>query len=148
MIIAMDDILWSIDPHNDTMEKSLLRMMEFADALKKRHGASIEIALDKKVRSLKLDMKTRHEVFIIFKDALRMIVQHSGGKETLVHIDLFRNKLSLKLQDPTATFDNNNTAEINSLIRDMNDRAASINAELDVQQDNKGVAVVLLVNGI
>ncbi|MEI9911526.1 MAG: hypothetical protein WDO71_18865 [Bacteroidota bacterium] len=51
MIIAMDDILWSIDPDNDTMEKSLLRMMEFADALKNRHGASIEIILDKKVRS-------------------------------------------------------------------------------------------------
>jgi signal transduction histidine kinase len=30
MILAMDDILWSIDPQNDSMEKSLLRMMEFA----------------------------------------------------------------------------------------------------------------------
>lgn len=144
MINAMDDILWSIDPRNDTMEKSLLRMMEFADELKKRYDASIEIALDKKVRALKLDMKTRHEVFIIFKEALRMIVQHSGGKQTLVHIDLFRNKLSLKLQDPTASFDKN-TEDINALVREMSDRANSIDAELDVQHDSKGVAVVLLV---
>ena len=36
MIIAMDDILWTIDPRNDSMEKSLLRMMEFADALEKQ----------------------------------------------------------------------------------------------------------------
>ncbi|MBL7743685.1 MAG: hypothetical protein JNN00_09465 [Chitinophagaceae bacterium] len=144
MIIAMDDILWSIDPHNDNMEKSLLRMMEFADALKNRHGANIELALDKKVRSLKLDMKIRHEVFIIFKEALRMIVQYSGGRETLVHIDLFKNKLSLKLQDAVATLDKN-TTEIDHCIKEMNDRSAAINADLDVQYDKNGIAVILLV---
>ncbi|MBL7738918.1 MAG: hypothetical protein JNK14_06835 [Chitinophagaceae bacterium] len=144
MIIAMDDILWSIDPQNDNMERSLLRMMEFADALKNRHGANIELALDKKVRSLKLDMKIRHEVFIIFKEALRMIVQYSGGRETLVHIDLFKNKLSLKLQDAGATLDKN-TTEIDNCIKEMNDRSAAISADLDVQYDKNGIAVILLV---
>jgi ligand-binding sensor domain-containing protein len=144
MIIAMDDIMWSIDPQNDNMEKSLLRMMEFADALKNRHGANIELALDKKVRFLKLDMKTRHEVFLVFKEALRTIVQYSCGKETLVHIDLFKNKLSIKLQDATATFDKN-VAEIDKSIREMNSRAVMINADLDVQYDKNGVAIILLV---
>src|SRR5690606_21310310 len=82
MITAMDDILWSIDPANDTMQKSLLRMMEFTDSLKNRHGSNIELAIDKKVRSLKLDMKTRHEAFLIFKSALIMMVQYAGGKDT------------------------------------------------------------------
>ena len=144
MIIAMDDILWSIDPDNDTMEKSLLRMMEFADALKNRHGASIEIALDKKVRSLKPDMKIRHEVFLIFKLVLRMMVQYSGGKKTVIHIDLFKNKLSIKLQDATATL-NKNVAEIDASIKEINTRSALISADLDVQYDKNGIAVVLLV---
>jgi ligand-binding sensor domain-containing protein/signal transduction histidine kinase len=144
MIIAMDDILWSIDPQNDSMEKSLLRMMEFSDALKNRYGAGIELALDKKVRSLKLDMKTRHEVFFIFKEALRLIVQYSGGRETLIHIDLFKNNLSLKLQDPGASLEKNVTA-IDKSIKEMNDRAVLIHAELDVQCDRKGIAIILLV---
>jgi ligand-binding sensor domain-containing protein len=144
MIIAMDDILWSIDPDNDTMEKSLLRMMEFADALKNRHGAGIEIALDKKVRSLRPDMKTRHEVFLVFKQALRMIVQYSGGKNTLVHIDLFKNKLSVRLQDATASMDKN-INEIDESIKDMHTRSAHIGADLDVQYDKDGIVVILLV---
>lgn len=144
MIIAMDDILWSIDPQNDNMQKSLLRMMEFMDSLKNRHGANIELALDKKVRSLRLDMKTRHEVFLIFKEALRMIVQYAGGKDTLIHIDLFKNKLSLKLQDATADLDLNHLA-IDECIREMHSRASFINAELDVQYDKTGVAIILLV---
>jgi ligand-binding sensor domain-containing protein len=144
MIIAMDDILWSIDPDNDSMEKSLLRMMEFADVLKNLYGASIEIALDKKVRSLKPDMKTRHEVFLIFKQVLTIIVQYSSGKKTLVHIDLFKNKLSVKLQDTTATLDKN-IVEIEESIKDMHTRAGHIGAELDVQQDKNGITVILLI---
>jgi signal transduction histidine kinase len=144
MIIAMDDILWSIDPENDSMEKSLLRMMEFADALRNRHGAHIELALDKKVRSLRLDMKTRHEVFFIFKEALRTIVQYSGGKQTLIHIDLFKNRLSVKLQDATANLDKN-TAAADKSIKEMNDRAALIYADLDVQYDKNDMTIILLV---
>src|SRR5690606_3890367 len=144
MITAMDDILWSIDPANDTMQKSLLRMMEFTDSLKNRHGSNIELAIDKKVRSLKLDMKTRHEAFLIFKAALIMMVQYAGGKDTLVHIDLFRNKLSIKLQEPTANLELNSES-IDELVREMHERASSINADLDVQYDKNGVAVILLV---
>ena len=144
MIIAMDDILWSIDPDNDNMEKSLLRMMEFADVIKNLYGANIEIALDKKVRSLRLDMKTRHELFLIFKQALLMIVQHSGGKHTLVHIDLFKNKLSVKLQDKTATLDKN-LSVIDESIRAMYTRSSYIGAELDIQNDTRGLVIILLV---
>jgi hypothetical protein len=144
MIIAMDDILWSIDPLNDTMEKSLLRMMEFADSLKTRHAASIEISIDKKVRSLKLDMKTRHEAFLVFKQALTMIVVYSGGRQTLINIDLFKNKLSVRLQDKIASLDKNIT-EIDELIKEMNTRSEFIAADLDVQYDNNGIAIVLLV---
>jgi hypothetical protein len=144
MIIAMDDILWSIDPLNDTMEKSLLRMMEFADSVKTRYAASIEISIDKKVRSLKLDMKTRHEAFLVFKQALTMIVVYSGGRQTLINIDLFKNKLSVRLQDKTASLDKNIT-QIDDIIKEMNTRSEFIAADLDVQYDNNGIAIVLLV---
>ncbi|RYF94077.1 MAG: hypothetical protein EOO02_23820 [Chitinophagaceae bacterium] len=144
MIIAMDDILWSIDPENDSMEKTLLRMMEFTDALKQRHGASIELEVDKKIRSLNLDMKVRNEFFLIFKEGLRMIVQYADGKDTLINIDLFRNKLSLKLQDATARLDTH-IDEIERAIKEINTRSALIMAEADIQYDKNGIAIILLI---
>jgi nitrate/nitrite-specific signal transduction histidine kinase len=89
-------------------------------------------------------MKTRHDVFLIFKQALQMMVEHAGGKQTVVHIDLFKHKLSIKLQDATASFDKNTTA-IDDYIKAMNAQATMINADLDVQLDQKGMAIVLLV---
>lgn len=144
MIIAMDDILWSIDPENDSMEKTLLRMMEFTDAMKQRHTASIELVVDKKIRSLKLDMKVRNEFFLIFKEGLRMIVQYAGGRDTLINIDLFRNKLSLKLQDATARMDTH-IEEIEQCIKEINTRTGLIMAEADIQYDRNGIAIILLI---
>ncbi len=144
MIIAMDDILWSIDPENDSMEKTLLRMMEYTDSLKNRHGAVIDLALDKRVRSLKLDMKTRHEFFLIFKEGLKMIVQYAQGRNTLVNIDLFKNRLSMRLQDAGARLDTN-IMEIEQIIKEINTRSSTIRAELDIQYDRGGVGIVLMI---
>src|SRR6476659_2022209 len=40
MMVSMDEILWSIDPDNDTMEKTLQRIFEFANTLETANGAS------------------------------------------------------------------------------------------------------------
>ncbi|MFN4316317.1 MAG: two-component regulator propeller domain-containing protein [Chitinophagaceae bacterium] len=144
MIIAMDDILWSIDPENDSMEKTVLRMLEYADALRNRHEANIEISVDKKVQSLKLDMKTRHEFLLIFKDALRLMVQLAGGRQSLLQVDLFRHKLSLKFQDHTARLDSN-AAEIDQAIEQIQERCELLNGESDIQYDKNGMAIVVLL---
>lgn len=144
MIVAMDDILWSIDPENDSMEKTILRMMEFTDALKQRHSGNIELTVDKKIHSLKMDMKVRNEFFLIFKEGLRMIVEHAGGRDTLINVDLFRNKLSLKLQDASARLDVK-VDLIERSIKEINTRSAAINAESDIQYDKNGIAIILLI---
>ena len=77
MIDAMDDMMWSIQPENDNMQKTLARMTEFAQGLQKNHDFEIEMIVDNKVRSLELDMKSRHEIFLIFKEALKNVTAHS-----------------------------------------------------------------------
>ncbi len=144
MIVAMDDILWSIDPENDSMEKTILRMMEFTDATKQRYGAAIELAVDKKIHSLKMDMKVRNEFFLIFKEGLRMITEYAAGRDTLINIDIFRNKLSLKLQDATARMDSK-VDDIERCIREINNRSKLIHAEADIQYDKNGIAIILLI---
>ncbi len=144
MVIAMDDILWSLHPENDNMEKTIARMTEFSDALTNRKGINIEMAVDEKVKSLQLDMKSRHEFFLIFKDALRSMSEYSNGTQILVNIDMQRAGLSMKIrdngryEDPTAIFSD-------SCMLSMLRRAEQIHALLDIQTDKKGVSVILLM---
>lgn len=143
MIIAMDDMLWSIDPANDSMDKTILRMNEFTDALKARHEAEIFTRIDSRVQKLKLDMKARLGFFIVYKEALRMIIQNSGGKKTLINIDLVKNKLILKIQDDVQVdLEDIHVAKNRD---EMRTHARQIEAELDVQVDKNGTNVILMV---
>ncbi|HMK03987.1 MAG TPA: triple tyrosine motif-containing protein [Ferruginibacter sp.] len=141
MMIAMDDMLWVIDPANDSMEKTLLRMSEFIDSLRNRHEADIIMQVEEKVKNLKLDMKLRHGFFIIFKTALRCTVQYSGARETLVNIDLQKNSLSLKMLS-SAGLKEADTA-ISKYLGEMKTHAENINAELDIQTDKYETNIVL-----
>jgi ligand-binding sensor domain-containing protein len=92
MIIAMDDMLWSIDPINDSMEKTIERIREFIDALKRRHSANIELLVDKKAETLLLNMRLRHDVFILMKEGIRSVVQ-AGSKNVRLHIGIQKDTL-------------------------------------------------------
>jgi hypothetical protein len=144
MIIAMDDILWSIQPENDNMEKTILRIEEFVDALRNRYGPVIELQVDKRARNLQLDMKTRHEFFLIFKEALKTFVQMAGAKEVLIYLDFSVNKLALKIQSPF-TFLDSEDVEIEKSVAGMEQRASLIGALLDVQADARASNIILLL---
>lgn len=97
MIIAMDDMLWGIDPENDTMHKIVLRMKEFTDALNNRYAAEIDMIVDKKVEGLPINMKLRLEAFLLFKEALRSLV-NAGVRTCHIHIGPEKGKLSFTIQ--------------------------------------------------
>ena len=43
MITAMDDMLWSIDPANDTMQKFIARAKEFAASISYNKNAAVTV---------------------------------------------------------------------------------------------------------
>ena len=144
MMIAMDDMLWMIDPANDNMEKTLLRMTEFIDSLRNRHQAEIDMHVDEKVRSLKLGMKNRHSFFFIFKTALRCMVQYSGARQVLINIDLQKeNSLCLKMHGET-TIPGYDPVTMRCM-EEMRNHASAIHAELDMQKGKAGGNMVLLM---
>ena len=142
MIDAMDDMLWSLNPDNDYMEKTILRMRESAEGLQHTYGTEIQIEIDEKVKSVKMDMRTRHELFLIFKEGLRTIASNSRSG-TLVNADLSGGKLLVKIHN--AGMNANGDPEVERSYQELRQRAKVIRAELDIQIDKKGIFIVLLV---
>lgn len=142
MITALDDMLWSIDPANDKMDKMLQRMSEYTDAMKKNFDTEITLKAEERLTRVDLNMKLRYGLFTIFKEGLKSIIQYSNGKQTLINIDLYKNKVLLKIQDNTAQF----VADINShrASEEMKKHAEAMNAELDLQQDKNGIYIFLM----
>lgn len=143
MIIAMDDMLWSIDPANDNMSKTIARMKEYIAALNSRSDAEIEMLVDKNVEKLELNMKLRHESFLLFKDGIKKLVD-SGAKKCKVHIGIDKSIMQFTLQ-----FDNYccNMQQLNNLLqsRDMEQRMKSIFADMKVQVHKSNSIIFLKV---
>lgn len=143
MMIAMDDMLWSINPDNDNMPKTVERMKEYLDALNNRNGAEIDILVDKNVEALSLNMKLRHESFLLFKEAVKSLI-YAGAQKCSIHISYEKPKLQFTMQFKNDCCD---MQQLNNLLQrqDMELRLQTIKARLDVQVHKSTSIFVLQV---
>lgn len=144
MVIAMNDVLWSIDPKNDSMPKTIERLHEVAHAMQNRHAVTVEVQTDKNVSALNLSMKIRHELIIIYKLALMMLVEELGSKKTIVQFDYDKPLLHLRVLSAGIELPKTDTPASKHIL-EIKSRAAAINAKVHVQSDGKGTFLMLII---
>lgn len=144
MIESMDDILWSIHPQNDSMQRMLLRLHEFTDGVKKIHALDVELTVDSDVERLTLDMKLRHEFLLFYKDAVVYVIQHSVCDTIYISLEYGKAKLVLKLLAQCSQLDNPG-AEAARLEYQMQRHADALNGLLDIMSDRKSISIILQV---
>ncbi len=142
MILAMDDMLWSINPENDSMEKIIERARQHAASLSHVHGVNIEVRTDKIVKQIKPEMNVRHELILIYKLALRLMVEELHAKQTTAQFIYIKNQLQLSVYAAGCTPDDHQY-QLQSIAHQMKERAATIDGNLEVFSDEKGTGVLL-----
>ncbi len=143
MMVSMDEILWSIDPSNDTMAKTLLRLNEFAKTLETAYHTAIDLVVHEKVKNLQLDMKVRHDFFIVCKAALQQMAQYAGGSSIMVDIELARSKVMVKmLRTGIETENNPGLAELK---KNLEEKASGMQANLHFEVGKRDVSVILSI---
>ena len=131
MIIAMDDMLWSINPDNDNMQKTIERFKEHIDGLRSRYNKDIDLLVDEKVAGLNLNMKLRQNIFWMLKSGSTNIIR-TGAKHCHIHIGLKKPNLIYTLE-----FDSSDTdmLQLNNLLQrqELASKLEEVNAKLDIQ---------------
>ncbi|HEU4607748.1 MAG TPA: two-component regulator propeller domain-containing protein [Chitinophagaceae bacterium] len=134
MVQSMYDMVWSINPENDSMRQSIDRMKSFANELETMQQIDIVFDIDKNVVDPHIDMEHRYELMSIFKEALINAAKHSGGRHIQVSIRYKKPRLILSIQDDGKGFDVD-AAELGRGISDMRRRAAAIHADLIIHSE-------------
>ena len=142
IITVMDDMLWSINPANDTMQKFIVRAKEFAASISYSNNAVVNVESDKHVSTLKPDMKLRHELMMIYKTSLNWLVNEMQSKNTTVQLNYINSQLQLNM---FADDVNPRMQEVNIIEKKLKERAATIIATLDILVEEKGTAIILSV---
>jgi signal transduction histidine kinase len=105
MISEMNDIVWAINPRNDSMEKMIDRMESYAKPLLAAKNISFEFTCSEDLLKSNLKMEKRKNMYLVFKEAVNNALKYSGCTRLNVVISNTRNQLQMTISDNGMGFD-------------------------------------------
>lgn len=139
----MDDIVWSINPENDSIENLFLRIKTFATRLFEAKEIAYRIEIENNLRKVKLPMQNRQNIYLVMKEAINNLVKYSDCTEAEINVGLMGDKLNITITDNGKGFDKKNIVSGNG-IHSMNKRAKEMSANLEIKSvEGKGTMIIL-----
>ncbi|MDQ6845917.1 MAG: histidine kinase, partial [Bacteroidota bacterium] len=157
LIDKMSDIVWSLNPNNESFEQLQNRMMAFAALILAPQNILHDFIADHELKQLQFQGGEPKNIFLIFKEALHNIVKYADCKNVHIKLSVQNNVLTMIIQDDGKGFDVSHTP-LNEIcttgeylggngIKNMTARAADINSKICISSKiNEGTTVQLTVH--
>ena len=143
IIDAMSDIVWTINPENDSFEKIIFRMKSLAYNLFRAKKIEYTFQVDEDLNDRKLSLEERRSFYLIFKEAVNNLVKYAGATRASITLTSEKNMVRLCIRDNGIGFDTSGNNSGNGL-KNMKRRAAEMNAEIKIEsQPGSGTQVEL-----
>ncbi len=140
---SMGDIVWAINPLNDTVEKIIYRMREFAAEILEPLNIRFNFKVNGDIASVKLDPAKRKDFFLIYKEALNNAAKYSRCSHIDIVIEYNGKTLKMNITDDGRGFDEDFTRKGNG-IRNIRERAREMPALLQYfTRPGNGTSVML-----
>ena len=132
VIEVMSDIVWSINPKNDSFEKIIFRMKSLSYNLLNAKKIDFIFKADEQLNKKKISMQNRRNFYLIFKEAINNLVKYSEATRVSINISCSDNHIKMKIQDNGIGFDKSIPSSGNGL-NNMQRRANEMNANLKIK---------------
>ena len=123
----MTDMVWSINPVNDSLEKVAVKMKVFANEILEPKDISYRFSGEESLNGLSLDAERRKNLFLIFKEAINNQAKYSGATEVDIALRKSDGALVMTVSDNGQGFARENVKDGNGLIN-MDARALAMHA--------------------
>jgi signal transduction histidine kinase len=141
----MDDIVWSINPRNDSLEHLLMRVRHFATTLFEATGIEYDISIQKNIDAVRLPTDFRQHVYLILKEAINNLVKYAGATRAEIQVGFEEGVMALSVRDNGKGFEPERPGQGNGL-PGMRRRAETMGASLRIASaPGNGTEVVLRV---
>lgn len=129
---TMSDIVWSINPRNDSMENVLRRMKEFAVETLEARNMRLHFEADTTLSLLKLPMEQRKDFYLIFKESLNNAAKYAQGSDVWVSVKKENGFFTFEVRDNGQGFDPTQVKMGNGLWN-MQQRAERLGGKIDIK---------------
>ena len=141
----MDDIIWSVNSRNDSLQETMARMRRYAAELFDNSEMNCYLQLDEHTGHKKLSMEQRRDVYLIYKEALNNIHKHANARNIWIDVHQNQNHLLMQIKDDGGGFNTNSITHRNGL-KNLRSRVEKWNGKIRIQsEENKGTNIEIKI---
>ena len=146
VVESMSDIVWTINPENDSFDKVIIRMRSFAYQLLNAKKIEFIFKADEGLNHIVLNMQVRKNFYLFFKEAVNNLAKYSLAKRASIHLHLNNKEIKMIIRDDGIGFDSENPLPGNGL-KNMRSRANEMHAQMTITSAHEqGTSIELIVN--
>jgi signal transduction histidine kinase len=97
--LTLDEIVWAVNPREDTLASLLDYLASFATEFLDRAGINLRMNIATGMPDLPLDATVRHSVFLAVREAFNNIVKHSEARYAWLNVSMTDGILEINVED-------------------------------------------------
>ena len=140
---SMNDIVWAVNPANDTIEKMIIRMKEFAAEILEPAGIHYCFSETELIKDCRLNLDHRNDLYLIYKETIANAVKYSMASSVRIKLDLKPGLLILEITDDGIGFDIDTVRRGNGL-KNIQERSKRIKANFQLNSKRGGGTAIHL----
>ena len=143
---ALDEIVWAVNPANDTLEGLVNYACKYAQEYLALAGLRYRAEVPAHLPETEIPPEVRHNAFLAFKESVNNVVKHAHATEAWIRLRLSPEKFILEIEDNgrgLAGMDAK-AAQMRNGLRNMRKRMADIGGEFTISPGAKGGTIVRL----
>ena len=137
MVTSLDEIVWAVNPRNDTIASLASYFGSYAQRLLDLASVSCGLDIAEDLPEHPLDPKFRQEIFLAFKEALTNVVRHARATQVWLRISVADGNLFVEVADDGHGLDLHVRQVGSDGIANMNERMKSLGGECEISSDTQ-----------
>jgi signal transduction histidine kinase len=132
-IKSLDEIVWAVNPRNDTLSHLIDYAGQFALDYLRLAGIRCRLDFPEQAPAREVSTDVRHNLFLAIKEALNNIVKHARASEVWLRASADANGLRFSVEDNGCGFDRAPDDATADGLRNMRQRLAEIGGECKIE---------------
>jgi signal transduction histidine kinase/ligand-binding sensor domain-containing protein len=132
---AMDEVVWAVNPQNDSTEGFITYFHRWAQAYLGSAGLRVrwDLPIDSTDTFLTADL--RHQLFLACKETVTNVVKHAAADEVRIACRVLPDTLEIVIEDDGRGFSTSNVSPNGDGLSNLRTRLAALGGECDIRSN-------------
>lgn len=143
-IRSLDEIVWAVNPRNDTLAHLIDYAGQFALDYLRLAGVRCRLDFPEQAPQLEIPTDVRHNLFLVVKEALHNVVKHARASEVWLRVHATDDALRIAIEDNGCGFERPPADAGADGLRNMRQRVAEIGGRCRIEgHDGAGTKIMV-----